>query len=82
VSGVEPVVLARLGETVDEVVVIEWLVEVGAAVQMGDALVRVETDKIEVDVESPFAGTVTEFLVEAGDDVATGATICRIDTSG
>ncbi len=81
-SGVEPVLLARLGETVDEVVVVEWLVEVGAVVQVGDPLVRVETDKVEVEVEAPFGGTVTELLVAEGDDVATGATICRIDTGG
>ena len=81
-SGVEPVLLARLGETVDEVVVVEWLVEVGAVVQVGDPLVRVETDKVEVEVEAPFGSMVTELLVAEGDDVATGATICRIDEGG
>lgn len=76
--SVEPVVLARLGDTVDEVVVIEWLVTVGAVVQQGDGLVRMETDKVEVDVEAPFSGTVTELLVAEGDEVPTGATICHI----
>ncbi len=76
--SVEPVVLARLGDTVDEVVVIEWLVTVGAVVQQGDGLVRMETDKVEVDVEAPFSGTVTELLVAEGDEVPTGATICLI----
>jgi hypothetical protein len=42
-SAIEPVRLARLGETVDEVVVVEWLVEVGAVVHIGDPLLRVET---------------------------------------
>ena len=80
--SVEPVVLARLGETVDEVVIVEWLVTVGAVVQPGDGLVRVETDKVEVEVESPFPGTVTELLVAEGDEVPTGAALCLIATAG
>ncbi len=80
--SVEPVVLARLGETVDEVVVVEWLVTVGAVVQPGDRLVRVETDKVEVEVEAPFPGTVTELLVAEGDEVPTGAALCLVATAG
>ena len=76
-----PVVLARLGDTVDEVVIVEWLVAVGAEVQPGDPLVRVETDKVEVDVESPYAGTVSVLSVAEGDEVPTGATLCVIATA-
>ena len=75
-----PVVLARLGDTVDEVVIVEWLVAVGAEVQPGDPLVRVETDKVEVDVESPYAGTLSSISVAEGDEVPTGATLCVIAT--
>ncbi len=75
----ETVKLARLGETVDEVVIVEWLVGVGDTVAVGDALVRVETDKVEVDVEAPVAGIVTAVLVDEGDEVATGADLCVIE---
>ncbi len=78
----EPVVLARLGDTVDQVVVLEWLVAVGQEVAPGDALVRVETDKVELDVEAPVGGTVAELLVAEGDEVATGTTLCHIEVSG
>lgn len=78
-SGPTDVKLARLGDTVDAVVVLEWLVAVGDTVSAGDGLVRVETDKVEVDVESPFSGTVVELLVATDDEVPTGTTICRID---
>jgi pyruvate/2-oxoglutarate dehydrogenase complex dihydrolipoamide acyltransferase (E2) component len=74
-----PVVLARLGDTVDEVVVLEWLVAVGTTVQAGDSLLRVETDKVEVDIESPYTGTVSELSVAEGDEVATGGILCRIE---
>jgi len=86
--SVEPVVLARLGETVDEVVIVEWLATVGTVVQPGAGLMRVETDKVETDkveveveVEAPFPGTVTELLVAEGDEVPTGATLCLIATA-
>ncbi len=74
----EPVNLPRLGDTVDEVLVLEWLVSIGSQVTKGDPLVRVETDKVEVDVESPLSGTVEEILVGVGDEIKTGALICRI----
>lgn len=74
----ERVILPRLGDTVDEVVVIEWLVEVGSLVNKGDSLMRVETDKVDVDVESPFAGVVSELLVALGDEVKTGTVLCTI----
>jgi len=44
--------------------------------------VLVETDKVEVEVESPFPGTVTELLVAEGDEVPTGAALCLIATAG
>lgn len=75
----QDVVLQRMGDTVDSVVVLEWLVAVGDAVAAGDPLVRVETDKVEVDVESPLAGTVASIVVSAGDEVSTGAVICTIE---
>ncbi len=78
---IRPVTLARLGDTVDEVVVLEWFVEAGSSVEAGDALVRVETDKVEVDVESPYSGVIVDLVAAAGDEVETGATLCRIDTS-
>jgi 2-oxoglutarate dehydrogenase E2 component (dihydrolipoamide succinyltransferase) len=79
VTVARDVVLQRLGDTVDSVVVLEWLVAQGDTVAQGDPLVRVETDKVEVDVESPFAGRVVALAVSVGDDVATGAVICSIE---
>lgn len=77
---IEDVPLARLGETVDQVVVLEWFVDEGDAVAVGDPLLLVETDKVEVEVAAPAAGVVAACLVAEGDEVATGAILCRIDT--
>ena len=73
--------MPKLGETADEVVVLEWAVAVGAAVSQGDTLMRVETDKVEADLPSPVDGTVIELLVAPDDDVAVGAPVCRIETA-
>jgi len=74
------VVLPRLGDTVDEVVIIEWLVTAGQHVEIGMPLIRVETDKVEVDVESQHAGIVRELFVVEGDEIKTGSALCDIDT--
>ena len=54
--------MPKLGETVDEVLVLEWSVSVGDVVSQGDTLMTVETDKVEAELPSPVSGTVVELL--------------------
>lgn len=72
--------MPKLGETVDEVLVLEWAVSVGDVVSVGDTLMTVETDKVEADLPSPVAGTVVELLVEIDDEVEVGTPVCTIET--
>ena len=72
--------MPKLGETVDEVLVLEWTVSVGDKVAEGDTLMRVETDKVEADLPSPVSGTVVELLVEIDDEVTVGTPVCLIET--
>lgn len=72
--------LPRLGETVDHVVLLEWLVKVGDKVTEGDPLMIVDTDKVEAEVPSPVTGVVEELLVEVEAEIKTGARICVIST--
>jgi pyruvate/2-oxoglutarate dehydrogenase complex dihydrolipoamide acyltransferase (E2) component len=65
--------MPKLGDSVDEVVILEWHVAPGDSVSVGDPLVSVETDKIDTDVPATVAGTVVELLVQPQDEVATGA---------
>lgn len=71
--------LPKLSETVDEMIIIEWLVAPGERVAEGQPLVIVETDKVTVEVPSPVSGVVVEHLVEDDGDVTTGAGIAVID---
>lgn len=72
--------LPKLGDTADEVVVVEWLVDVGAQVEQGTPLMLVETSKVNAEVPSPLAGTVVEQLATVDDELPIGAPICVLET--
>jgi len=70
--------LPKMGDTTEEVLVLEWAVAVGDAVEVGQPLMHVETDKVTNDVPAPVAGVVAELLVAVDDEVPIGAPICAI----
>lgn len=72
--------LPDLGEGLTEGEILQWLVAVGDEVKLNQPIVEVETAKAAVEVPSPYAGTVTALLHEAGETVDVGMPIIRIDT--
>ena len=54
----EPIRIPRLGMTATEATLVEWSVPDGSAVQPGDVIAVIETDKVETELESPAAGTL------------------------
>ncbi|MGW2829748.1 2-oxo acid dehydrogenase subunit E2 [Streptomyces sp. NPDC001286] len=68
------VLLPKIGLTMQEGTIDEWLVPTGAAVVEGDALLRLATDKVDVDVEAE-AGGLFHPVVAAGATVPAGALI-------
>src|SRR3569833_233027 len=68
-----------LGESITEGTLAEWLKKPGEAVAADEPIASLETDKVSVEVPSPVAGVLMEQLVQAGDTVAVGALIARID---
>ncbi len=65
--------MPKVGDAANEVVIVEILVKAGDAVAEGQNLLLVETDKAQIEVPAPFAGTVREILVKVNDEVPTGA---------
>ena len=61
-----PVIIPRLGMTMQEATLLEWAVPDGAAVAAGDVLYRIETDKVETDCEAPAAGTIRHAVGPGG----------------
>ena len=74
------VVLPELGESVTEGVVVEWRVAEGDSVQAGDTLLDVTTDKVDVEVPAPAAGTVARIVAQPGDSVEVGALLAELQT--
>jgi pyruvate/2-oxoglutarate dehydrogenase complex dihydrolipoamide acyltransferase (E2) component len=62
----------------EEGTIVEWLRQPGERVTEGESLARVETDKIEVDMEAPASGVLAAHLVEAGKTAAVGQPIVVI----
>jgi 2-oxoglutarate dehydrogenase E1 component len=72
------VVTPAAGESVTEGTILEWHVKVGDTIKLDETIVEISTDKVDVELPSPAAGTVTELLVEEGDTVTVGQVIARI----
>lgn len=72
--------MPKLGDTADEVLVLGWLRGIGERVEVNDEVLRVETSKAETVVESPFAGTLVEYLVKIDDEIAVGDLIFVIES--
>jgi 2-oxoisovalerate dehydrogenase E2 component (dihydrolipoyl transacylase) len=67
------------GEGLVEADIVTWRVTVGDQVKINDILLEVETSKSLVELPTPYAGTVTELLVNEGDTVDVGTPIISID---
>jgi pyruvate dehydrogenase E2 component (dihydrolipoamide acetyltransferase) len=65
--------MPKLGDSANEVVIVELLVAVGDTVTEGQNLFVAETDKSQMEVPAPFGGTVKEIMIKVGDEVSTGA---------
>jgi pyruvate/2-oxoglutarate dehydrogenase complex dihydrolipoamide acyltransferase (E2) component len=71
--------MPKVGDAADKVLVRELMVKRGDRIAQGNLLMLVETDKANVEVPSPLAGTVVEVMVAVGDEVATGAPTFTIE---
>lgn len=65
----------ELAESITEGTIAEWLKQVGDNVDKGEAIVELETDKVNVEVVSEEAGVLQELLANEGDTVEVGQSI-------
>jgi len=72
------IVMPRLSDSMEEGTVLRWLKGVGDAVEVGEELVEIETDKANMVYEADAAGTVTEILAQEGDTLPVGDPIARV----
>ena len=76
------VTMPKLGETVTEGEVTNWLKQVGDAVAFDDPLFEVSTDKVDSEIPSPYDGVIAEILVPSGETVPVGTPLVRIGAAG
>jgi len=74
--------MPSVGQTTDELVIVEWLKHEGDAVALGESLFSVQTDKAQVEVESLAAGTLLKVLRDVGDIVRAGSPVAYIGAPG
>ena len=67
------ILVPSLGESVTEATVSKWLKQVGDSVDSDEPLVELETDKVNIEVPSPSAGTLSSIKVKEGDTAEVGA---------
>jgi pyruvate dehydrogenase E2 component (dihydrolipoamide acetyltransferase) len=76
------IIMPRLSDSMEEGTILHWLVAEGDRVEVGQALVEVETDKANVTYEADAAGTVLALSVGEGATVPVGAPIAVIGAPG
>ena len=72
----------EMGESVVDATVGEWLKQEGDSINLGDVLVELETDKVDVEVGAESSGVLTKIVVQSGDDVQVGDVLGHIDPEG
>ncbi len=72
--------LPKMGESVAEATITNWLKEVGDSIEMDEAVLEIATDKVDSEVPSEVAGILVEKLFGKDDLVQVGQTIAIIET--
>jgi 2-oxoglutarate dehydrogenase E2 component (dihydrolipoamide succinyltransferase) len=71
----EKILVPVLGESIAEATVSKWLKKVGDQVEVDEAIVELETDKVNLEVPSPISGMLSEINSKDGDTVEVGAVL-------
>ena len=74
----EKILVPALGESITEATVSKWLKKVGDPVETDEAIVELETDKVNLEVPSPISGVLSEMNSKDGDTVEVGAVLGSI----
>jgi len=72
------VVMPQMGESIVEGTLTKWLKKVGDKVERDEPLFEISTDKVDSEIPSPAAGTLSEVLVQEGATVAINTIVARI----
>lgn len=77
--AITEIILPKMGESIMEATVLNWLKQPGDYVEVDEFIVEVATDKIDTEVPSPIAGYFKKVLIPVGSIAEIGKPICIID---
>ncbi len=73
------VVMPQMGESIAEGTITRWMKKVGERVERDEPLFEISTDKVDAEIPSPAAGTLTEIRFQEGDTVEINTTVAVLD---
>lgn len=73
-------IMPKMGESITEATILKWLKNEGDKVELDEAVLEIATDKVDSEVPSPFAGTLSKILYKVGDVIAVNKPIAIIST--
>ena len=76
------VVMPQMGESIAEGTITKWLKNVGEHVDRDEPLFEISTDKVDAEIPSPAAGTLTEVRYKEGETVEVNTVVAVLDGNG
>ena len=76
------IIVPTLGESITEATVSRWLKNIGDQIETDEALVELETDKVNVEVPSPVTGILSEIKIKKGKTVKVGSELGVVEPNG
>ena len=76
----ENILLPAMSDQMTEAELLSWKVSVGDKVNKGDVICEISTDKVDMDLDSPYAGEIVNLAASVGDLVNVGEVLAEIET--
>ncbi len=74
--------MPKMGESIMEATILNWVKNVGDTIEIDETIIEIATDKVDSEIPSPVAGTLSKILFNVNDVVPIGTVIALIDTGG
>jgi len=78
----ENIILPAMSDQMTEAELLTWKVSVGDEVKKGDVIAEIATDKVDMDLDSPFNGKIIKLTIDEGSMVNVGETLAEIEVEG
>lgn len=78
----ENIILPAMSDQMTEAELLIWKVSVGDEIKKGDVIAEIATDKVDMDLDSPYDGKIIKINIEEGSMVNVGDTLAEIEVEG